>query len=201
MASNFRIISYNCQSVNTNLNLIQSFLPNCDILFLQETLLNDDNCSILEKLDSDFCYAHIPSVRNNQFCVGRPSGGLAILWRNFKNIKFEPVYFTNRVMGLRLVLNELSYLMLNIYCYCDYGNIESLLNYKSMMADLSNICDEETFDEIIILGDMNADPSKGRFFYEFKTFIDSHAFYLRDVECLDRDTYTYISHNQNCSTS
>ena len=30
------------------------------------------------------------------------------------------------------------------------------------MADISNICENESYDDIVITGDMNADPNKGR---------------------------------------
>ena len=34
-----RLMSYNCQSFNSNLNIICSLLSSCDILCLQETLI------------------------------------------------------------------------------------------------------------------------------------------------------------------
>ena len=51
--------------------------------------------------------------------------------------------------------------------------IDSLINYKSLMADISNICENESYDDIVITGDMTADPKKGRFFKEYSKYGES----------------------------
>ena len=38
---NLRIITHNCQSFKCNIDIIRDLFGQCDILFLQETLLND----------------------------------------------------------------------------------------------------------------------------------------------------------------
>ena len=55
------------------------------------------------------------------------------------------------------------YLLLNVYSFCNYGNFKCLLNYKAHLAELADICNNENFHETIIIGDLNADPSKRRF--------------------------------------
>ena len=42
-----------------------------------------------------------------------------------------------------------------------------LVNVEANQGYLSNICEKEFYDEIVITGDMNSDPHKGRFFKEF----------------------------------
>ena len=76
-----KIVSYNCQSVNTNLDIIKLLLQNCDILLLQETLLTENNSNLLGGISQNFNYAYTPSVRKPGTFVGRSSGGLAILWK------------------------------------------------------------------------------------------------------------------------
>ena len=104
-------------------------------------------------------------------------------------------------MGVKINFGNITYLVLNIYCICDYGSSESLLIYKSIMADLSNICELEYFNELIILGDMNADPARGRFFKEFQNFVETHSLHMADISTLPSSSYTYISSNSTCSTS
>ena len=79
MAKNLRVISFNCQSFNRKTNIIESLLNSCDVLCLQETLLNDDNYSNLENLDNNFLTFHVPAIRNVETFTGRSSGGLAVL--------------------------------------------------------------------------------------------------------------------------
>ena len=201
MAKNLRVISFNCQSFNRKTNIIESLLNSCDVLCLQETLLNDDNYSNLENLDNNFLTFHVPAIRNVETFTGRSSGGLAVLWRKSDNMKCVPYIFSNRIMGIKIELNNIVYLLLNIYCFCDYGNLESLLQYKSLLADLSNICTSESFNEIIITGDMNADPTKGRFFKEYSIFVETHSFFMSDIINLPTTSYSYISSNTTCSTS
>ena len=47
-----------------------------------------------------------------------------------------------------------------ILFYFYFGNLESLLQYKLLLADLSNTYTSESLNEIIVTGDMNADPTK-----------------------------------------
>ena len=72
---------------------------------------------------------------------------------------------------------------MNVYIPCDYHNVDSLIEYKSTLSDISNVCSFETYDEIIIVGDFNCDPNKGRFFEEFMIFITTHSFIIPDISC------------------
>ena len=62
------------------------------------------------------------------------------------------MFFNDRIMGIRMAGNNFNYILLNIYCICDYGNIDSLVeyNYKSTMANILDICENETYNEIFI---------------------------------------------------
>ena len=201
MEGNLKIISYNCNSFNSKLLILETLLGKCDLLCLQETLIGEDNSFNYNKIDPKFISTYVPATRREDISVGGASGGLALFWRKSLKINFYPIEFSDRILGLKLVFNSVSYILLNVYCFCDYGDMESLMNYKNMMAELSNICSTEAFDEIIILGDLNADPSKGRFFRELKSFIDDHTLYLNDVNSLPATSYSYVSSTSVCSSS
>ena len=196
-----KIISFNCQSLNVNFDIISLLSKRCDVLLLQETLLNDSNKHMLDNIDPQFNVIHVPSVRKSDQFIGRSSGGLAILWRKVDNIKCYPIYATSRIVGLKLQFNDLIYAIVNVYFTCDYGNLDSLIEYKSNFSDLANLISTENFDEIIVAGDFNCDPNKGRFFNEFSLFTESFDFYMTDILCMPPSSYTYISRNQVCSTS
>ena len=80
-----RVITYNCRSARINLNIIKLLANECDVLLLQETILNDENHIILDSVE-DFDYAHVPATREVDVFTGRGSGGLAVLWRKSNNI-------------------------------------------------------------------------------------------------------------------
>ena len=195
-----KIISFNCRSARASSDVIGLLADRCEILLLQETLLNDDNHSILNSY-SDFNYAYIPSTRQNDNFYGRSSGGLAILWKNLNNINITPLYYSNRIMGLKLRHNDVIYIILNIYLIYDNGSTENLLEYISNLSEMNNILAEETFDHILIGGDFNCDPEKGRFFHEASKFSKENALLFGDILNLPIDSYSYISENSICSTS
>ena len=58
-----KVISYNCQSVRSNYEIISKLLNDCDILFLQETFLTDVNKDILDIINVDFSSAQTPAIR------------------------------------------------------------------------------------------------------------------------------------------
>ena len=77
MTCNLRIVSYNCQSFNCNIEFIKQLLETCDVLCLQETYLNDILESELDNLNYDLVSSHVSTVRNSNTLVGQASAGLA----------------------------------------------------------------------------------------------------------------------------
>lgn len=74
------VISYNCQSFNKNIDLINMISDQCDILLLQETLIPDHSLNLYEKLQN-FDYVATPSTRDPSCFYGRSSAGLLVAWR------------------------------------------------------------------------------------------------------------------------
>ena len=196
-----KIVSYNCQSLKANINIVSPLLNDCDILLLQETLLTNDNTDILENMNTNFNTINMPSVRKPGQLYGRSSGGLAILWKKNSNFKYFPVYGSNRFIGLKIFFGEICYLLLNVYLNCDYRTVESLIEFKENLAEIEQKIADVEYDELIIAGDFNSDPNKGRFFNELKSFTDAFELTCSDIESLPLNSYSYINRNQSCSTS
>ena len=196
-----KITSYNCQSATANLEFLKMLSADTDIILLQETFLSDHNANILSTINSDFDYSFVSATRKEGNFSGRSSGGLSCLWRKAKNINILPVYYTNRITGLKISVHNIDYLILNIYGFCDYGNLESLLNYKSFLADLSNIFTGDKYDDIVAIGDFNCSPYRGRFYKELENIVSNFSLKVIDVDILPADTFTYVSRNTVCSTS
>ena len=202
MVGNLKIISYNCQSLRSNAGIVQNLLKDCDVLCLQETLIDDNNNEILEQMDDDFMCAYVPSVRKEGCYIGRSAGGLVIYYRKGLNLKFSPVNYDKRIMGLKIILPDGSiFLLLNVYMICDYLNPDCYLEYNTTLAQITDILESEEFFDVCITGDFNADPAKGRFFSCLTQFLNGNSLYLTDVINLPSGSYTYIAPNSTCSTS
>ena len=201
MNSKSRIISFNCQSFNKKRVIIDSLLQECDIICLQETFITDHNNHSYDNLNTNFVGNYTSADRKPGQVAGRSTAGLAIFWRSSLNLNCNTIKFSDRIMGLNIKTNNFNYLLLNVYCFCDYDNDESLLNYSSMLADLSNISRSLDYDEVLIIGDFNADPNKGRFFRELNLFLSNNSMYANDINSLPNASYAYISPNSICGTS
>ena len=73
------------------------------------------------------------------------------------------------------------------------------LNYQSSLNDLTNYISDCCFHEIIIMGDCNCDPNKGRFFWELQSMANSHSLLCCDVHTPPASTFKYISLNQSAT--
>lgn len=202
MDEKIKFCSFNCQSFNANSDIIQKLLEDNDIIFLQETLIEENNIDIFDTFNDNFRSFYISAQRKAGIHVGRASGGLAIFCRKSVSFKCIPVHISNRVLGVKIQFpNDYCFLILNVYLPCDYGDIDSLIEFRSTLADIANAFDSEEFDNFICVGDFNADPNKGRFFRYLSTFIEQNALYISDIETLPSESYSYISSNNTCSTS
>jgi len=196
-----KIGTYNCQSFTANFSFITSLLSELDVLFLQETFLHEYNNDILANLGPEYDFAYVSSTRKTDAFVGRSKGGLVIVWRKICNICCVPRYFNDRIMGVRLRYGCQTLLLLNVYLPCDYGDNNSLIDYKFQISELYNIAITESYDEILIIGDFNCDPVKSRFFKELSKLVRELSLCVRDLENLPADSYSYVSRNNVCGTS
>ena len=77
-----RISSYNCQSSKRNAGGINLLCDVSDIIFLQEHWLYPFDLPSLNNLHNDFMSFGISSIDVSESIVlGRPYGGVAVLWR------------------------------------------------------------------------------------------------------------------------
>ena len=75
-------------------------------------------------------------------------------------IKYFPVYDNNIFIGLQFFFGAVGYILLNVYLNCDYITFISLKKYKENLAEIAIFTEE--YDEVIISGEFNSDPNKGR---------------------------------------
>ena len=112
---------------------------------------------------SDFRLHNTPAVRSELQTKGRASGGLLSLWR--KNLKIETSLVSScskRIQGQVLNISSRRILWLNVYFPCDEDNkVDELIE---TLANIEAILTSTTFNDVILSGDINWDPSRSSIF-------------------------------------
>ena len=195
-----QFVSYNCNSVRNNSEIVKAILKNSDILFLQELMLSKSDLPLLHDFDDDF--RNVAFVRDREsegINEGRPTRGVAIFYRKELASFITPVLVDDSVIGIVLEYNNHKFLFMNVYLPCDLQNSDALDKYRNALASLQAIVREQNINDVVIVGDMNADPFKGRFWKELSFFCKSLSLSVLD-EHLPGDSFTYLCPAKN-STS
>ena len=185
-----RLATYNCNSIGRNAEIAKSILKEVDILFLQELLLCKSDLHILQELDKNFDnVAYVMDRESEGIIEGRPSRGVAILWRKslFPNVK--PLIIDDSCIGIFLLNGNSNLFLLNVYMPCDLQTFDALDSYRNVLAKIKVIVNEQSYTDIIIGGDFNADPGKGRFWKELEDFTRSLSLTVLDSS-LPQETFT-----------
>jgi hypothetical protein len=194
------VISFNCNSIRKNIEIVKELLKSCDILLLQETIITEYEIDSISNIDLNFKFCHAPStVPNILGKGGRPKGGLSVFWHKKIDKIITPVVFTTNIMALKLEISDSIYYLFNVYMPCDDRKADSLAEFKSIIAQLEVIIDDEDVRKMVVAGDWNADPNKGRFWKEFIEFTTRSNLTVSDL-ILPPDTFSYLS-VQHGSTS
>ena len=81
--------SYDCRGFNKlKCDYIKYLLRSCNVLFLQEHWLADDQLRTLGSIDDKFSYTAVSGFCNDDVLGGRPYGGSAILWQSDESALF-----------------------------------------------------------------------------------------------------------------
>ena len=154
------------------MELINLLLNECDILCVQETLLFEFSNDILSRFSIDNNFEYQGATKTNVF-AGHPSGGLVTFWKSSLNSMVSVTFKTDRCICIKLNSCGKESIVVNTYNPCDYGNDDCLLSYRGALMELETNLENESSDDLFIVGDLNADPNKGRFFSELNCFIRS----------------------------
>jgi hypothetical protein len=160
---------------------------------LQEIMLLQNDVDILSCINDNYNFVVTPSTCNdNVINCGRPKGGLVIFFKKSITHIIQPIPLSDRFLGIKLKNGSEDILLINAYFPCEYGTDDSFTEYRSAIASLSEIIENEDFAHIIVCGDMNADPSGGRHWVELQEFLDENSMICADL-CLPVDSFTYLS--------
>ena len=156
-----RVASLNCEGFRRSEDYIRDYLneSQCDILFLQETWLLNSNLDMLVRCHNQYLTHGKSGVdQNAEILYGRPSGGVAIVYKKTFGKLVKPINCNNRrVCCAMLSLDgETRIFICCLYLPCDnYSNTEVSHEYESCLHDVECIMNAHEFDECFIFGDLN----------------------------------------------
>ena len=189
-----KISSYNCQSSKRNTGGIQKLCDDSDVVFLQEHWLYPEDLPSLNNVHEDFISFAISSMdASSGLTIGRPFGGVGVLWRKALSSYVKPVtYDDDRIIGLEYNKDGARMLLMSVYLpCCSHQNFDSFVYY---LAKLKTIIDDFSSPYICVLGDFNADIGKGtEFGNELQSFCNSSQLFVVDVMNLPPSSMTHVN--------
>ena len=129
-----------------------------DIFCIQEHFLLRANVFKIQNEFNDFNSVILPATKdNNIMSKGRPSGGLAIFWKNSLNKYVKPINIPNSTRTQAITLNN-NLIIINSYFPCDTQD-ENFNEFELIkcLEEISGIITAHPNHEILIAGDLNTD--------------------------------------------
>ena len=153
-----RIMSYNCRGLNAvKSQYVNSLLCSCDLLFVQEHWLCDEQISSLGLINSDFLSCGVCGFASQEVLRGRPFGGSAIFWRKDLHAEFRVLNTgSRRVCAARCVSDTYKLLFINVYMPFEDGDVNTE-EFYFQLSIIENIMEENADCSVICGGDFNVD--------------------------------------------
>ena len=180
---------------------INKLLERNHIIFIQEHWLFDSSIS---RLENQLSQAHVHGVSGmdeHELILGRPYGGVAIIWRKTLKCAITPIPLASRRLCAAMIsVNGLNIMLFNVYMPCDTQHDQGNLDmFNEVLEMISQTCTEYDGHQVIIGGDLNTDLSRSTSLHTqaLNSFLEIEfmKYCLTHVTC-DVD-YTYLSKMNN----
>ena len=195
------IVSYNCNFLRNNFEIVKSLTLNFDIVCLQEIRLFQEDLSLINDINPDFDFiADTESkLATNDFNNTIPYKGVAILWNKKLSQFIESVKINDRIIGIKIKTANEIILLINVYLPVDRKTIDSKIDYINELSILQNLIDDTICNHVILVGDFNADPNKNGNWQELARFAQNNLI-LPLHDNININDFTFLS-PANDSTS
>jgi exonuclease III len=188
-----RIASFNCRAIKSSWHEVKDLCTGHDVVLLQEHWLLPYELGMLNNLHEDFVGRGWSAVDVSKKLVGRPYGGLAVLWRSVLINKCEFEYVDDRILICSFVIGTKRLTCINVYMPCDDGSVESMDNFLYELSKVFTVASDSelcTRGMVMILGDFNA-SANNRFLDVLRNMCKDYDMLLADMECLPGESYTF----------
>ena len=192
MECKLKITTFNCQGFKfRNYSYVNEIFKQCNILMLQETWLNSfEHKNFIKEIPNCQYHAISGMDESDVSRVGRPKGGVAILWQKDLKLAFIPIVTNStRLCALNIKSEKYDLILINVYMPNDDDTDDSYFMYGEIFSEISSILQTYENCKIIIGGDFNVDyeRSNSRNLSLFKEFLE--------LESLSCATFNILSNN------
>lgn len=190
----FNMVTFNCKSIKRSFESVRRICKTADIVALQETWLLPHDIPVLATVDEQFEYTGKSAVDTSaEILVGRPYGGVALLWRKgiFQSVSLVQCK-SARLTAIKASLCDRSIMVFSVYMPTD--NVENMSEFTDCLSEMSAIIDNSDVEAIFMLGDFNSHPNQP-FWKELCNFCCDQQWICADHEKLHKnaENYTYLS--------
>ena len=84
----------------------------------------------------------------------------------------------------------------NIYFPYDNHSVNLVAEYQTILAELQTAINSTGLDKVILMGDFNADPRRGRLWASLTDIVDDNTFTVHDLSL----PFTYLSPSHNTTS-
>ena len=137
-----KITSFNCQGFKfRNYTYVNEIFNQCNILLLQETwLFNFEHKNFIKEIPNCQYYAISDMDETNVSHVGRPKGGVAIIWHKDLKLAVVPIETNSkRLCALNIKSDTCNFVLINVYMPNDNDSEESFVMYGDILSEISSI--------------------------------------------------------------
>ena len=129
-----------------------------DFVLIQEHWQWKANLTVFQENISGISSHGVSAMDDQKLLIGRPHGGIAILWRSNLRLCVTPIPCdNNRICAVKVSLpsGELCFLLVNVYMPVDVP--QNKQGYTDVLHAVSAVCENEGEGRIIFGGDFNTD--------------------------------------------
>lgn len=196
-----KLCTYNCCSLKKNIEMVRNLTSlGYDIIFLQETFVTDDKLGILDYVDENYDCVGVGATYSDKSVLsaaGRPEGGMAILWKKDLHMKINKVSLEKNIMVFNITFFGYNVVFINVYLNSHVWEASTLNRYLETLSRIEHFISSLQYDNIILLGDFNADPFSGRTWRNLSEFMNTNYLHCFDVEKLENDTCTFFGYGNS----
>ena len=186
------IVSFNCNSARSKVDIIRALIDQFDVVCLQETFLSKDDSSFILGLRDNINYCISDCIQNISLNIGRPKGGLLIIWKSQLDKFITPVIINDNYQAIKIKSINGDVLLFNVYLPFDDNSVDQLTRYRDVVASLSHDIECNPGCKVTLIGDFNADPSRLRIWREITEFCKEYDLIVADLS-LPNNSFTYLS--------
>jgi len=141
---------------------LQTILTQCDILFLQEHWLSDEQLGCLGSVSVEHTALGVIGFGNSDVLSGRPYGGCAIVWRTSLKLSATSVTTNSRRMCTVMFSDGLMKLLCTIYLvYMPYEragtDTDNTETFQQQLSIIDSLIDLHSDCHVVLGGDLNVD--------------------------------------------